>query len=272
MKVKSALENFFLKRTNTIDTLLEKSAQKFTVEDFHQIRVEIKKLNALFKLINFCLKKFEKKKQFRSFRSIFKQAGKVRELQLEEAALKKYAHFSGLKKYILNLKKVQQKEKKNFFLLINKDLKTKLKKSNKNIPSLIEKKINKKDAKSYLDNRRERIERLTTVKYLKLEKVHELRKLIKEFYYNSKSLNLSKEIKLQKETDALQNLLGKWHDCQVIEEHLNEVVRSKTAMKPLEIKELKKAKNKLSSDGEILLKKINTAIYKEKVLEDLVSP
>ena len=150
MKVKTKLKNNFLARTNAIDALLEKPVQKFTVKDFHQLRVEIKKLKAQFKLVNFCSKKFEWKKHFQSFQSVFEKAGKVRELQLEASALKKYAIYRGLKTYIKNLKKARQKEMFVFLLMINKDLKSRLKKSKKMVLSLI-KTINKKDAKGYLN-------------------------------------------------------------------------------------------------------------------------
>lgn len=270
MKVKSELKNNFIARTYAIDALLEKPVQKFTVEDFHKLRVEIKKLKAQFKLVNFCSKKFEWKKHFKPFQSIFQQAGKVRELQVEAAALKKYAIYKGLKTYIENLKKVRQKEIFVFLLMINKDLKSRLKKSKKMVLSLIET-INKNDAEKYLNKKRKQIESLISAKQLKIKNAHELRKQIKEFYYNIKSLNFPKQIKLVKETEAFQNILGKWHDCEVIKEHLNEAMEDKTAMGPSEIKQIKSIKVKLSADCEILFKKINTAIYKERALQNLTS-
>ncbi|MES2284117.1 MAG: CHAD domain-containing protein [Bacteroidota bacterium] len=270
MKVRSELKKTFKKRTETIDSLLNKPVWGFTLEDFHQLRTEIKKIKAQFKLVDFCSKKLEWKKQFKSYRSIFKQAGKVRELHVEAASLKKYVVYKGLKKYIQNLKKVRLEEKRKFFLMINATFRNSLKKANKEVLSLIEK-IEKKDTKSYLNKKRKQIKNLISGKQMKIENAHELRKLIKEFYYNIKSLNFPKQIKLLKETEAFQNVLGKWHDYQVIKEHLNETLEDKTAMGPSEIKQLKKVKTKLTSDCAILFKKINTAIYKEGALEGLIS-
>ncbi|MES2139717.1 MAG: CHAD domain-containing protein [Bacteroidota bacterium] len=270
MKVRSELKKTFKKRTETIDSLLVKPVYRFTLEDFHQLRTEIKKLKAHYKLVNFCSKKFEWKKQFKSFRSIFKQAGKVRELHVEEASLKKYVVYKGLKKYIQNLKKVRLEERRKFFLMINANLRNRLKSPNEKVISLIET-IKKKDTKTYLNKKKKQIKNLIFGKELKVEKAHELRKLIKDFYYNIKSLNFPKQIKLLKETEAFQNLLGKWHDCQVTREHLNETLEDKTAMGPSEIKQLKKVKTKLTSDCRILFKKINTSIYKERALEILTS-
>lgn len=268
MKVKTKLKNNFLARTNAIDALLEKPVQKFTVKDFHQLRVEIKKLKAQFKLVNFCSKKFEWKKHFQSFQSVFEKAGKVRELQLEASALKKYAIYRGLKTYIKNLKKARQKEMFVFLLMINKDLKSRLKKSKKMVLSLIET-INKRDTKSYSEKKRKQIGNLISGKQLKMKNAHELRKHLKEFYYNIKSLNFPKQIKLIKATEAFQNMLGKWHDCEVIKQHVNEAMKDKTEMRPSEIKQIKSIKVKLSADCKILFKKINIAIYKERALQNL---
>lgn len=270
MKVRSELKKTFKKRTEAVDSLLNKPVWGFALEDFHRLRTEIKKIKAQFKLLNFCSKKFERKKQFASYRSIFRQAGKVRELHVEEVSLKKYVIYKGLKKYIQNLKKVRLEERRKFFLMINENLRNSLNKANKEVLSLIEM-IKKKDAKKYLNKKRKQIKDLISVKQLKSERVHELRKLIKEFYHNSISLNFRNENKLLRDINSFQDLLGKWHDRQVIKEHLKEVMEDKAAMGPSEIKQLQKVKTKLASDCKILFKKINIAIYKERVLQNLIS-
>lgn len=270
MKVQSALKKYFKRRTDAIVVLLEKPVQKFTVENFHQLRVEIKKLNSLFKLINFCSKTFEKKKHFKTYKSIFKQAGKIRELQLEEAALKKYAIYHGLKSYMNYFKKNCLKEKKIFFLMINKNLITKIKKTNNDVlPFFI--KIKRNDAINYMDKKRRKIEVLFNKKQLKIEQVHKLRKLVKEFYCVWKSLNLPKQNKVLKEADAFQNILGKWHDRVIIKDHLKEAMEEMAVMGSVETKQLKKVTTKLSSDCKVLFRKINIAIHKKRALQNLIS-
>src|ERR1043166_9475588 len=86
-----AQKKYFKKRERSMLSLLKKTEKTFTVEDFHQLRVEIKKLKALFKLAGFCLNDFDRKKIFRPLKQLFRQAGKVRETQLEEAIIKKHA-------------------------------------------------------------------------------------------------------------------------------------------------------------------------------------
>jgi len=77
--------------------VLKKRAGSFVPATFHKLRVQIKKLHFLFDLIKFCSTGFKKKKHYRLFKLIFQQAGKVRELQVEETALKSYLNKSALK-------------------------------------------------------------------------------------------------------------------------------------------------------------------------------
>ncbi len=268
MNIKTALKRDFIKRTVALDSLLKKPVKKFTVENFHQLRVEIKKINALLKLLNFCAKDFKRKKHFKTIKSVFKQAGKVRELQLEEAALKNYAVYQGLKSYMKNLKRMRKKEKKVFFSMVNNKLTSELKKYNKAVLPFILK-VNEKDTISFLNKKRSKIEMLFNEKDLKLEQVHELRKLIKEYYHDWKSLNLPEPGELLKLADAFQDLLGKWHDSIIIKDHLNEAINDIKKMKPEETGQLKRIKKWLTADCDLMLKKINTAIHVKGALQNL---
>jgi len=57
-----ALTEYFKNREDAISFLLQKSARAYTPVTFHKLRVEIKKVNAFFELINFCSKDFKRKK------------------------------------------------------------------------------------------------------------------------------------------------------------------------------------------------------------------
>lgn len=270
MNVKSILRKTFIKRIDNVFLLLKKPVQKINVEDFHQLRVEIKKLNALFKLVSFSAKKNGIKKLFNPLKLIFRQAGVIREIQLEEAELKKYAHYSGIKKYLKYLKKVQQKEKRKFSMLINSNLAPQLIKTKKQVLFLIEM-IDKNDVKKYLNKKMHKIETLISKKHLKIKQVHEFRKRIKEFYYDRKNLNLASQSKVLKDVDYLQELLGRWHDLTVIKEHLKNAMMDKNVMVRTEFKQLKNVKTKLSSDSKVVYKKLNHTIYKGKFIKDFIS-
>ena len=71
-----ALKKYLKKRKSAITFLLEKQQESFTPDTFHTLRLEIKKLNALFDLVNFCSKSFKQKKTFKPFKLIFSSGRK----------------------------------------------------------------------------------------------------------------------------------------------------------------------------------------------------
>ena len=85
MKTAAALQKYYKSRINSLEKILGKPDKIVTPEDFHKLRVEIKKLRAVLTLVNWSEKNFKRKKFLKSYKKLFKQAGKVRDLQLEEA-------------------------------------------------------------------------------------------------------------------------------------------------------------------------------------------
>jgi CHAD domain-containing protein len=252
------LEKYFQNREDDITLLLNKPKGEYTSDTFHKLRVEIKKLNALFDLINFCSKYFKSKKTFKPFKFIFSQAGKVRALQVEEVMLKKYFRTGSLKDYRNNLKRLRLKEGEIFFELANKKLVTGLKKKYRKIESFIEL-IDKKQVDAYMKSRQKKIEKLLAHSPLQIPQIHILRKRLKIFHYNQNSLNLLNQNKPLPKKDILTELLGKWHDCQVIIDHLQNTMDT-GGINSNEIGQLKKIKTKISSDSKILFNKIKQAI------------
>jgi hypothetical protein len=72
-------------------------------------------LNSIFDLIHFCSNNFKQKTTYKPFKSIFRQAGKVRELQIEAAMLKKYFQNNVIKDYGKSLKRLRLKGEEDFF-------------------------------------------------------------------------------------------------------------------------------------------------------------
>lgn len=253
-----ALTKYFKNRKVTINFLLEKPARAYTPATFHKLHVEIKKLNAFFKLLKFCSKDFKRKKVFKPFKLIFRHAGMVRELQVEETMLEKYFINNLLKEYKNSLKEFHLKERKDFFSILNKTFVARLKKKYGEIVPFL-KKMDRRKVNIYLKKHRNKIKKLLRQDTLKTSQVHTLRKRLKKFNYNLKSLNLEKQHKLPPKKDVLPEFLGKWHDCQVIIRHLKEAMDT-VKVNPKEISQLKKIKAKIFSDSQLLFKKINAAI------------
>lgn len=254
-----ALTKYLKNREDAIDFLLEKPARVYTSDTFHKLRVEIKKLNSFFDLINFCSKEFKRKKTFKPFKLIFRQAGKVRELQVEEAMLKKYFLNNLLKNYRDGLKKLRLKEQEDFFSIANKKFAARLKKTYREILPFLAK-TDKKKVKSYMEKKRMQIEKILSQKTLQTSQVHILRKKLKTFNYNPKSLNLEKKNKPFPKKDVLAELLGKWHDCQIIIRHLGKAIDT-GRINPKEVSQLEIIKAKFSSESKLLFGKINIALH-----------
>lgn len=257
------LKKYLINRAVAINFILEKSRAKYSTSTFHKLRVEIKKLNAFFGLVNYCSKDFKHKKHFKPFKEIFRQAGKIRELQLEALMLNKYYPIESLKDYRNSLKNLQSQEQGIFFSMINKHFVAKLKKKYKIIIPLLSK-INKKEANSYIEKKRNSIQKLLSKSSLKVQDVHEFRKQIKLLNFNRKSLSLKEKSNSHSNQELLTNLLGKWHDCQVIINHLKTM--DTDTLNPKEISQLK---TKISSRSELLFNKIRLVIplsefYKKK--------
>lgn len=259
MNVKSILKKKILKHTNSIGLILKKPTQSFSVENFHQLRVEIKKLKALLKFVNFCSKKNKRKKLFKPFKAIFIQAGKVRELQLEESTLKKYAIYRSLEIYRNELKKELKNEKNIFFGMRNKKFRKKFAKANSVVfPNI--KKIHRKDTEEYIKSMRKKIDLFLQNKHLKFTEVHALRKLLKEYYFNNKSLRLQEQNRLVVKTEYILELLGKWHDCIITKGHLEKAEKKIELIDEKEKKQLEKLKINLTADCRMLFRKINRSI------------
>lgn len=195
-----ALRTYLKTRKKALLPLFETPRKKYTTETFHQIRVEIKKLNALFDLVDSSSKKFKRKKMIAPFKIIFRQAGKVRDLQLEEANFKKNVQDNELVQYRVNLGKRLGKERMLFFSLINGKTTRQLKKKYKNtIPFLY--KLNSEKISGYMLETRAKTKAFLAQHNLKTTQLHELRKLLKIYYYNQMSLSLEK----QKQTTSKKN-------------------------------------------------------------------
>lgn len=252
------LKKYLYRREVAINFILEKPKAKFTIITFHKLRVEIKKLSALFDLINYCSKDFRRKKTFEPFKEIFRQAGKVRELQLEIMMLKKYLPIRSLTDYRNSLGKLRLHEQETFFSIINKQFPARLKKKYETIIPLLSK-INKKEANSYLEQKKRSIQKLLSKGTLKTKNVHKIRKRLKQVNYIVKSLSIKEKNKNNSNQELLTDILEKWHDCRVTINHLNKAIDA-GSLNPEDNIEIEKLKTKISSKSELLFNKIELTI------------
>jgi hypothetical protein len=256
------LEMYLKNRVEAIQLLLEKPRRSYTQRTFHNLRVELKKLNALFELINYCTEDFKRNKTFKPFEVIFKQAGKVRELQVEEAMLKKYFIKNLLIDYRSSLKKLRFKEQDDYFSIINKKNSKKLEQKFRKIIPFLEQ-VTKQKVNKYMNKKKIKIEKLLNENGLLEPQAHELRKRLKTFNYNQRVLNFWKKNKQSAKKDILPELLGKWNDCQVTISELEKAMVS-GIVNSNEAGQIIKIKGKIASDSSNLFYLINTTIAKSK--------
>lgn len=254
------LTKYLKNRIDVIDSLLRKSRDKYTPNTFHKLRVEIKKLNSSFDLINFCSTTFKRKATYKPYKIIFDKAGKVRELQIEDEMLNNYFGSKMIKDYRKGLKKLRLKAENDFFSLVNKKLMDQLhKKKHSIIPHL--RAIDSKKTAIYLEKKENQIKELLHREIIQTEQIHELRKELKVLNYN-KAITSKEKHSTQ---DVLPEILGKWHDCQVIIKHLEKALHQEK-LSLTEAEQLKIIHSKIVNKRNILFNEIKKVKLEDALL------
>jgi len=246
---------YYLERIDSIESILEKHRRKFSRRDFHKLRVEIKKVKTVSEIVYYCTEDFQKNKFLGSFQNIFRKAGKVRELTLEISMLKKFRVSSLLKKHISQLKKQLERKKGRFFSVAHADPKELHKSSDIILPCF--NRIDRIGVNRFLEMKSGEIRGLIGTKILKEENAHQLRKLLKEVYYTTSIFRLKSP--WFKDMDDFQELLGKWHDDVVVDDHLQRTLQI-GKLDGNGIQTIKAVKQLVSYEGEQLFKQINLRV------------
>lgn len=252
----ATLRTYFEKQVGTIESVLKKPHPKISEEDIHQLRVAIKRIKSLSKLILFCVPDFRSKKFMKGYNNIFTTAGKVRELQLEIAMLKKLDLFDSIMNYTHYLKKRLKKKKHLFFSIADTAQIRKLEKRYGMIfPGF--NRVSKNEVNLFLEAESSEIRGLMETGNLKKKEVHRLRKILKEFYYTA-LIFMEKDDRF-KFIDDFQELLGQWHNDVVLKGYLEKAVNS-GHLGNKETKIIRVAKRKISSESKTFFGKIKQKI------------
>ncbi|HEY3385529.1 MAG TPA: CHAD domain-containing protein [Saprospiraceae bacterium] len=255
MKTSAKLIKYFLRQSTSVQLLLQKPSLDFSAEDFHMLRVHIKKLKAIFSLTDACVKNLKKDKLFKPFQTVFRQAGKVRELQLQISLLKKYKQDPVLAGYYKKIESDIQKERADFFKLADDKFKRGLKKKTKqSLPYLG--KVNSGEVRKFLLEKRNHIEELMKSGKPEVDQVHELRIRFKELYYLQKIFQpKTKRLSI---ADDFQEIVGQWHDYYVISNDLLKDAQNHKLL-PIEVKAIMTLQKKIATHADRLFHKIEFA-------------
>ena len=184
-------------------------------EVLHKIRVELKKINTMFHLIHYCSVKFKSRKEFIDLKNIFREAGKIREMQQTYKLMLKYKIKRSLQK------KIQDDE---YDLTMN--FRMKAGQFKKNINDVFERtknytsKINSGNLSEFLMIRQLKLQDLISPEP-DPDNLHNVRKVIKDIVYLSE-IKYGKNNNIEPVFDEIQNLIGKWHDKQILMKVLDE--------------------------------------------------
>ena len=256
MKTCNTLRKYLDSRVSSIKKILELEPVFFTNESFHDLRVEIKKVNALFEMLSFCKNKFKRKKVFMPFKSIFRKAGLVRELQVEEMLWNTLRIPDLNENYFKILKRRESLMRKKFHSFINDKLIISLDERSKEADFYL-KEMSNIDIDNYFKDIEQKIQSILPGKTIHADTLHKLRKELKKYYYNRKIFRFQtpQQKSLLGEIDAFQELLGKWHDFVITENHLIKISQLNN-LNSEEINHIQNILLKLRKQSQLLMKKI----------------
>ena len=112
---------------------------------------------------------------------------------------------------------------------------------------------------TYLEKKKTKIQGLLGDDGIQTEQIHELRKQLKILNYNNAIVSKKQEEERLSKQDLLPELLGKWHDCQVIIKHLKKTL-DRGQLRPTELDKLKLIQSTIAAESNMLFNEINNAI------------
>ena len=218
--LQKGLYKYYKEQYKVIDKNYHIAKENFDIEAIHDLRVGIKKIRALFKLVgNITPLGFKAKKHFVPIKNLFKAAGLLRDIQIQQVLLKKYSEnqtitYKALESYLEKLNDDSGKtlmkalEKFNLGVLDNKLQKIRVALQEIDEDILIVSSIN------LVNECFVKIDKLKTNE--DEESIHDIRTHLKDALYILKLLekhspNFHYEINSRKLKNT-GDLLGEWHD------------------------------------------------------------
>ncbi len=218
MKNSKSFIDYYLSLDKKFKKYFHETLVKDETESIHRLRVILKKIKAFFHMLNYLDDQFHFDKSFHDFEAIFKEAGKIRDVQVRLSLFDSIEKEIGLS--LVNQRRRSEKDEKTKFISYKKNVKRK-----SGFHTEVRKKIVRslKDGfpvdsiKLYLISQSEELDEQMNKHAYSYGELHKLRIHLKRYYYNLTFLNdylfKSKTItKHIQRLDKLQERLGKLHD------------------------------------------------------------
>ncbi len=209
MSAVNKIKRNYLKCESNIKLLLNTPKNKFNADLIHKLRIEIKKVYSLIELLDYCIKKFERKKARKAFRELFYFAGEVRELDILLQSLKKNKSVKPINRFINEIKKTRIRLERKLAALDNREFNHERIKLHKIVINGINQIENSSLLLYFQKERKDLLNKCRTKKF-NTNDLHRLRKSLKRYFYNLKYIGIKNS-----GAKEVLDLIGKWHDCQV---------------------------------------------------------
>lgn len=238
------------KTLRNINDLLTKKQDPFSLENLHQLRVEIKKLNGVFALLQSMGISRTRARSFKPYLKIFKRSGKLRSAQIEFMIIERYFNGEGSVQYLYDIHQMKTEWLVRLECLLKAGFLKKLKRSRNEISRYIDK-LSKKDLQRYLKQQERRLVKSLHRNIFREQHLHDVRKLLKGLYLNLKCGDISSSSRW---VDLLR-YLGDWHDVQIAFDHIMKAIYG-GGLTNYDVTPLHGIKNKLYADKTVLFEKI----------------
>lgn len=183
-------------------------------EVLHRIRVQLKKIKAIFHLISYCTGSFNVSKEYSSLKKIFREAGRIREIDVSNKLYQDY--------HIKNIKENKTEDQHILISEFRQDIpgyKKTVNGSHKKVEKHFER-VNSICYKKYLNIKKEELQKQIYPLLIESE-LHKSRKIIKEIYYLS-GISRWRKNNIDPFYNEVQDVIGKWHDKKVLLDRISE--------------------------------------------------
>ncbi|HQQ95495.1 MAG TPA: CHAD domain-containing protein [Bacteroidia bacterium] len=253
MDAGKTIQIFLNEREKNIIQLVSANKKSLSKDEFHNLRVEIKKLKAGMLILKHSNPSFQTRQTFHPFLHLFKAAGHVREIQLHRAHLSEIGQLRFLPSYRRFLAQKLSENEARFYIVRKNVTKSVVQHAFRKAKDATLA-INTEQLNKYLLSRQEKICKLIGKDRLKVSQTHDLRKAVKSFYFLSGLFPL-REKKL-KRLNSFQELLGRWHDYEVMTEDLEKAMKH-CRLLATESKRMENLISKTKKERALLFQKIH---------------
>lgn len=253
------IRDYYIEHKTIFDQKFRLVLDSFDMEAIHKMRTTTKRLRGLFQLIEYLsTRKFKAKKQLEKIRTLFKYAGKIREVQIEQMIVWEFENkldenFSDYLEYLLRkehieiarfLKHLPEIDRRESILNHDEILEA--------IESINPSKLQKKSNK-FINSKTKSLKKLIS-KPSSNNTIHRSRTILKQLYYlydvlialsdRKDIINLPVE-----RIRELEQKIGAWHDLVNSPHYLNAFFRTKNGKK---LEKYKLLRNSIKKERDII--------------------